>query len=146
MTTKVPDYIEEPFKEKIEAVLQRMRNNIPESIEDLFVSTPARLLGGSDIYTLWLFTENFVVKVRNPLDLDRIQHDMAYLAKNVDWVQLDARHFDFSTPTGDSHLELQFTTADGLSGELWGSGPGCARLMEIYKARFLANFYPQASE
>ena len=146
MTVKVPDYIEEPFRVKIEAVLECMRDNIPEPIDDLFVSTPARLLGGPDNYTLWLFTEQFVVKVRNALNLDRIQHDMAYLAKSVDWVQLDARNFDFIAPASESHLELQFTTADGLSGELWAAGPGCTRLMEIYRERFLKNFYPQTNE
>ena len=141
MTVKVPSYIAGPIREKIESVLGLMRDNVPEPIEELFVSTYPRA-NGPERYTLWIFTDQFVVKVDNPLNLDRIQHEMAYLANCVDWVQLDARNFDFRTHASDSQLMLQFTTADGLSAELWGEGEGCPHLLTIYKERFLKNFYP----
>ena len=142
MVANVPDYIEGPIRAKIESVFELMRGNIPEAIEELFVSTYPNA-NGPDRYTLWLFTDRFVVKVPNPLNLDRIEHDMASLKACVDWVQLDARNYDFSPlHASDSRLKLEFTTTDGLSGELWGEGEGCLRLMEIYKTRFLGNFYP----
>ena len=141
MPVKVPDYIEGPIRTKIEIVLELMRGNIPEDIEDLFVSTYPNATG-PDRYTLWLFTDRFVVKVQNPINLERIVHELASLKHGVDWVQLDARKFDFGKHASDSILMLQFTTTDGMSDELWGEGEGCPRLMEVYKKRFLGNFYP----
>ena len=90
MPVKVPDYIEGPIRTKIETVLELMRGNIPEDIEELFVSTYPNAIG-PDRYTLWLFTDRFVVKVQNPINLERIVHELASLKHGVDWVQLDAR-------------------------------------------------------
>ena len=48
--------------------------------------------------------------------------------------------YNFGEPADDSQLGLEFTTIDGLSTELTATGEGCARLMEVYRDRFLANF------
>ena len=141
MPVKVPNYIEGPIRTKIETVLELMRGNVPEDIKELFVSTYPNATG-PDRYTLWLFTDRFVVKVPNPINLERIVHELGSLKHGVDWVQLDARKFDFDKHASNSILMLQFTTTDGMSGELWGEGEGCPRLMEIYKKWFLKNFYP----
>ena len=143
MAIELPDYISAPIREKLGQVVEIVLKNIPEEEEllDYFVSTPPSE-GGADNFTVWLFTTQLVVEIRNPLMQGRIQHDLCPFAGLVDWMRLDARNFEFEGPNSDSSLTLQFTTRDGLSGELWATGLGCSRLVEIYRDRFLKNFYP----
>ena len=143
MAIELPQYISAPIRERLEQVIGIVIKNIPEEEEilDCFVSTPPSE-GGIDNFIVWLFTKQLVVEIRNPLAQGRIQHDLCPFAGIVDWMRLDARNFEFGVPNSDSSLALQFTTRDGASGELWATGPGCARLVEIYRDRFLTNFYP----
>ena len=141
MTMTMPSYIDGKVKEKIENVLPLVCQNLPsdEQPEDIFVSNPPTGQGPSNI-SVWLFTPNLVVEIRNPHIDGRIQQDLSPFKDSVDWIRLDARRFKFNDPDPESELALEFTTTDGLSGELLASGEGCSRLMEIYRRRFLANF------
>ena len=141
MTVKMPEYLEESINTMVDDVFRRIQGNIPEEVEDLFISIPPRTTS-PDSYILWVFTKLYIVRVWNPSNVDRIQHDMAYLANCVDWVELDARKFDFVNSESSSRMRLEFTTTDGFSGELWGQGKGCDHLMTIYRERFIKNFYP----
>ena len=141
MIAEIPEYVDPQVREKITRIFEMMRDNIPGEVEELFVSIAPNASGPGSI-TLWAFTDLHVVRVWDPINEDRIQHEIAYVARCVDWVELDARKFNFGTPDRNSRLRLEFTTTDGLSGELWGEGEGCTHLMTIYKERFLRNFYP----
>ena len=61
-------------------------------------------------------------------------------------MRLNAFKFKFGSAIEypDARLTLEFTTADGLSGELVGIGKSCANLMELYRSRFLPNFILEA--
>ena len=139
MTTKpyLPDYIEPPIKEKLEEAIAAVTPHLPEPPEEAFVSTN---VGEPRVPSVWLFTKHLIVEIRGPLNQGRIQFDFARLYKAVDWVRLKARRYEFGVPSADSLLELEFTTIDGLATELSATGEGCARLMEVYRSRFLENF------
>ena len=141
MAVEVPSYVDNKAKEKIENVLQLVYQNLPdgEQPQDIFVSNPQNGGGPTNI-SVWLFTQTCVVEIRNPHIDGRIQHDLAPFKDSVDWIRLDARRFKFGDPEPESELALEFTTADGLSGELLASGEGCSRLMEVYREKFLPNF------
>ena len=96
--------------------------------------------GGPDYTSVWLFTKNLVVEIRNPLNEGRIQYEIAPFRQAVDWIRLNARRYEFEEPTETSQLDLEFTTMDGLSAGLSATGQGCRHLMTIYRDRFLANF------
>ena len=141
MQLEVPSYIDSRFREKMKSLMPVISENLPsgEALVDVFVSNPRG--GDPQIrFSAWLFTENLVVEVRNPHFDDRIQHDLAPIRECVDWIRFDARNYDFSEYTPESELSLEFSTKDGLTGELFASGEGCKRLMEIYRSRFLPNF------
>ena len=139
MTTKLnlPDYIEQPIRQKLEETIKAVTPQLPEPPEEAFVSTN---LGDPKIPSVWLFTKHLIVEIRGPLNQGRIQFDLARLYKAVDWIRLNARKYDFGKPADDSRLDLEFTTIDGLATELLATGEGCARLMEVYRDRFLENF------
>ena len=141
MTVEVPSYIDSKVKEKIENVLQLVYQNLPsgEQPEDIFVSNPQSDEGPTNI-SVWLFAQDWMVEIRNPHIDGRIQHDLSPFRHSVDWIRLDARRFKFDAPEAASELALEFTTTDGLSGELLASGEGCSHLMEIYRSKFLTNF------
>ena len=133
----VPEYIEQPIREKLEEAIKAVTPHLPEPPEEVFVSTNE---GEPKVSSVWLFTRQLIVEVRGPLKKERIQFEFARLYKAVDWVRLKARKYDFGHPEGDSLLELEFTTIDGLNSELSATGEGCTRLMEVYRKRVLGNF------
>jgi hypothetical protein len=136
---ELPKYIEAPIRERMQKVIATVSANLPEQLEEAFSSSVSG--EGGPIYpAIWLFTQNLVVEIRNPLNRDRIQHDLAPFAGIVDWIRLNARKYDFGDPGEDSQLELEFTTTGGLAGTLLATGQGCPHLMEVYRRRFLTNF------
>lgn len=142
MTAKLPEYLEEQTRSKIEPTLAMVGENIPGTIQETFLSTPPNVSGPGS-FALWVFTDLDVVLVWDPFDRDRVRFDVSHLADCVDWVRCDARQFNGSKPESRSILLVEYSTGDGVSGELWGVGEkSCAHLMEIYKHRFLKNFYP----
>ena len=139
MTVNLPEYIEAPIREKLQKALTGVMENLPETPEEAFVSTS--LSDDAPIYRgIWLFTPKLVVEIRNPLNQDRIQYEIAPFKKAVDWIRLNARKYEFDNPTKDSQFDLEFTTKDGLSSELSAIGQGCQDLLRIYRERFLPNF------
>ena len=139
MSVELPSYIEKPIQEKLLKVIDTVCKHLPEQPCDVFVSTSPNG-SGPNYPSVWLFTPHLLVEIRNPLNQNRIQCDMAEFKDAVDWIRLNARKYDFESLKNDSELDLEFTTRDGLTGELSASGEGCAHLMEIYKRRFLLNF------
>ena len=143
MSWKMPDYVDEPLREHLDRVLGLVGKNLPkgEIIEDVFVSKVQTQSGVTNT-TAWYFTGRLIGEIRNPNRDDRIVHDLALIKCRVDWMRLDAVRFNFSSENEhpDARLTLEFTTADGLSGELVGAGKSCRHLMDIYKSRFLPNF------
>ena len=142
MIATVPAYINETIREKIDRVLPSVQENLPsgEDPDALFVSFSPN--EGVTNLSVWLFSENLVVEIRNPHIDGRIQHDLAPFKHSVDWMRLDARDFDFGDQMGsDSRLRLEFTTKDGLTGELFAKGEeACQDPMKIYRKKFLPNF------
>ncbi len=139
MTVKLnlPKYIEPPIRAKLEEVIEAVTPHLPESPEEVFVSTK---VGEPRVPSLWLFTKYLVVEIRGPLNRERIQFDCGRLYKAVDWIRLKALKYDFGNPKEDSVLEVEFTTIDGLTSELSATGKGCARLMDVYRDRLIGNF------
>ena len=135
---KLLEPLEEPIRDKLLHVIQLIRSNLPEAPVDVFVSTSP---GSSSVSYdgVWVFTPNFVSEIRRPLTSGRVQHEVARLKGLVDWVRLTARDFEFQEPRQESQLDLEFTTSDGYSGTLTGTGAGCERLMEVYRKHFLGN-------
>ena len=138
------EYVDASVREKLSGIVGTvfdclLKNSVPKEVpEEVFVSTSDS--GGVLNVTVWLFTPRLVVQIRNPLDKDRIQYEMAPFKDAVDWIRLNARKFDLNNSSDDSELELEFTTADGLSQELSATGKGCDHLMRVYRDMFLANF------
>lgn len=126
---------------RIAAVVGAVCKNLPagEEVEARFVSNPPSGGGPSNI-SVWIFTRNLVVEVRNPHIDGRIQHDLAPFRESVDWMRLDAHNYNFEDVRPESRLKLEFTTRDGLNGELYATGEACSELMGIYRKRFLPNF------
>ena len=96
--------------------------------------------GGRIDMTVWLFTKSLIVRIRNPIDKERIQYEMARFENAVDWIRINTRRFDLEQTHDDSEFDLEFSTMDGLSHELSASGDGCRKLMELYEKQFLPNF------
>ena len=138
------EYVEASVREKLAGVVGTvfdclLKSHFPSEVpDDVFVSTTDS--GGVLNLTAWLFTPRLVVQIRNPLDRDRIQYEMAPFENAVDWIRLNARKFDLENSSDDSQLELEFSTADGLTQELSATGKGCDHLMRVYRDRFLSNF------
>lgn len=141
MSTDLPDYIEEPIRQKLCKTMDAVIATLPEgeAPNEVFISTSStqssrRYLG------VWLFTLNLAVEIRTPLDRDRIQFEMFRFRNAVDWIRLRARKYKFEDPQDDSELDLEFTTKEGVSSELSADGKGCRHLMDIYRSQFLENF------
>lgn len=139
MTIDLPEYIEEPIRNKLDRVVASVIKNLPEEPQGAFVSTSVRQ-GTLNVLSVWLFTPKLVVEIRKPLSQARIQYDMARLMDAVDWIRLIAHDYEFGEPSEDSRLDLEFTTTDGVSSVISANGEGCRRLMEVYRNRFLPNF------
>ena len=139
MCTALPDYIEQPIKEKLRHVIATVVKYLPEGPERAFVSTGIDQ-GVLKYLSVWLFTENLIAEIRNPLRSARIHFEMARFKNTVDWIRLNAHGYDFGDPREDSRLELEFTTIDSLSGVISANGEGCRHLMQIYQERFRPNF------
>ena len=144
MSATLPEYLDEGIRSSLAPALDTVREYIPGPFRDVFLSTPPTSHpGGHRSISLWVFTDLHVVAIWNPSDTTRRQFDVSYLADCVDWLRFDARRFAGNKPESQSSLLVEYTTADGVSGELWGEGEkSCAHLLEIYKDRFLKNFYP----
>ena len=136
MTIAIPEYIEEPIRNKLLKAIELVSSNLPESPDEVYVSTT---FDQPQISAVWLFTPNLISEIRHALTPDRIQHDVAQFAGTVDWLRLNARKYAFQEATDESQLDLEFTTTVGLSGTLYATGKGCPRLMELYRDRFLPN-------
>ena len=120
---------------------EAMKGEVPQEI---FVSVSNG--GGRIDFTVWLFTKSLIVQIRNPIDKERIQYEMARFEKAVDWIRINTRRFDLEQTHDDSEFDLEFSTMDGLSHELSASGAGCRKLMELYEKQFLPNFKMGTSE
>ena len=138
------EYVDPSIREELSRVVGRvfdclLKAEVPkEAPNEVFVSTTDS--GGVLNLTAWLFTPQLVVQLRNPLDEDRIQYEVAPFKDAVDWIRLNARRFDLHSSNDDSELELEFTTTDGLSRELAATGKACEHLMSVYQSVFLPNF------
>ena len=141
MSLGFPKYIRKPIREELQKLSTRVRPLLPdgETPNGVFVSTSA-FSGELKYLGLWLFTPNLYVEIRNPLDKDRIQFEMARFKNAVDWIRLNARNYDFKEWSDVSELELEFTTEDGASTVISATGEGCDHLMRLYKQTFLPNF------
>ena len=138
MSATLPAYVEAPIREKLQKIVDAVMPILPQQPEEIFVSRT--LTSNAPNYpSVWLFTKRLIVEIRNPLNQSLLQFEMARLAGSVDWIRLYVRKFDFHNPGEDSELDLEFTTADGLSSTLSGSGEACDHLMSIYRERFLPN-------
>ena len=139
MEHKLPEYIEEPIREKLSKVVDTVASNLPEGLEEIFVSTS--LSQGERGYpSVWLFTARLAVEIRQPLNQGRIQCDMFRLKDAVDWIRLSARRYDFKEATENSELYVEFATIDSVSCILEATGEGCRHLMDVYKHRVTPNF------
>ena len=139
MCIELPKYVEEPIGEKLRKVMATVVSTLPEKPDEAYVSTSFSR-GELNYLGIWLFTPTLAVEIRNPLSQARIQYDMFRFKDAVDWIRLNARRYEFRELLEDSHLELEFTTIDGVSSTLSASGEGCRDLMDIYRRRFLQNF------
>ena len=139
MCIKLPEYIDEPIREKLLKVMATVIENLPEKPIEAFVSTNASRAELNYI-GVWLFTPRLAVEIRRPLVQARIQYDMFRFKDAVDWIRLNARMYEFKDPVEDSQLDLEFTTTDGVSSTLSANGEGCDKLMDVYRERFLPNF------
>ena len=139
MTVKLPEYIEDPIKEKLHKVMVAVIETLPEEPDEAFVSTSFNE-GALNYLGIWLFTPKLLVEIRNPLSQDRIQYEIARLKEAVDWIRLNARKYEFKDPREDSQLDLEFTNRDGFSSALSATGQGCQDLLKIYRDIFLLNF------
>ena len=138
---EVPDYIGCVLRERVQSLVAVIEKTLPsgQSTVDIFVSNP-RPEGGRAISSSWLFTQNFVVMIRDPRSDERLlQYDIAPFKDSVDWVRFNSRNYAFGDAVPESDLILEFTTKDGFSGELSASGEGCDHLFRIYRDRFLPN-------
>ncbi len=142
MIKELPSYIEAPVRTKLEMLITIVCKSLPESEspEIIFVSTSLGDGGVPNYPGIWIFTPKLAVEIRNPLNPNRIQHELVPFVKAVDWMRLSARKYEFEDVSEESQLQLEFTTKDGYSGELSASGQGCSDLMEIYRQRFLPHF------
>ena len=139
MKIDLPEYIEDPIRQKLHKVMQTVMQIIPEKPDEFFVSTALRE-ASLDYVGIWLFTPRLVVEIRNPLGKDRIQYEMARFKGAVDWIRLNARNYDLKAHQADSALDLEFTTEDAFSSVLSANGAGCDELMKVYREVFIANF------
>ena len=134
MTDKsnLPEYIDPPIREKLGEVITTVTPHLPETPEEVFVSTQEN---EPRVRSVWLFTKHLVVEIRSPLSKERTVFDFGRLYRAVDWVRLDARRYAFDDPADDAVLELEFTTTDSVTSEISATGKGCPHLMEIYRER-----------
>ena len=139
MAVELPTYIQAPIKNKLDEIIEKVSDNLPEKAEEAFVSTSSSE-GELKYLAVWLFTRRLLVEIRNPLSQKRIHFDLATLRESVDWIRLIATNYEFKEESKDSELILEFTTTDGLSSELSANGQGCTQLMSIYRERILPNF------
>ena len=139
MKISVPVYINEQIRDRLQKVIEVVVPNLPEVPVEVFVCMDTRE-GRTNWPAVWLFTANLVAEIRNPLDRDRIQHDIAPFTDAVDWLRLTGRKYEFKESKEESELVLEFSTVDSLSGTLSAVGPACDHLMEIYHGQFLKNF------
>ena len=141
MSIDLPDYVEEPFRDKLHQVVSKVISILPDDEHPVraFVSTDTTR-SELTYLSVYLFTPKLVVEIRRPLDKERIQYEMFRLKDTVDWIRLNARKYDFETAVEDSQLELEFTTTEGASSVLSANGTGCSDLMEVYKSYFRHNF------
>ena len=138
MGAQVPENIQGPIRDRLEKVISLVKKNLAEEVSDLFVSSrPGET--GPEYIAIWLFTENFMAEVRNPLRQAQLQHDVARLAGLVDWLRLTGRNYEFLEAEQNSELDLEFSTSDGLSGTLSATGTSCELLMDIYRRKFRDN-------
>ena len=138
---EVPEYIGCILRDRVGSLIPLIERTLPEgqSTVALFINNP-RPEGGRSTSSCWLFTQSLVVRIRDPRDEGRLQHDIAPFKDSVDWVRLNSRYYEFEGSDSESDLVLEFTTKDGFSGELVASGEGCSHLFRIYKEQFLPNF------
>lgn len=139
MSVRVPEYIDEPIRVQLIKVIETVIPNLPEDPFEIFVSTNLNR-GELNYLGVWLFTSKLAVEIRNPLNQHRIQYDIYGFSDKVDWIRLNARNYEFGDPVEDSQLDLEFSTADGVSSGLSANGEGCTHLMRLYKEKFLRNF------
>lgn len=151
MDIDYPDYIDDKTRGNLHSIVDAVIDRLPERPNRSFFSTDSSERAPS-YFSIWLFTPQLAVKIRNSFVQSRVQYEMARIRDVVDWVRLSAREFNLSQPTKDSQLDLEFTTTDGASGELSAKGEKCSDLMDLYEERFrpsfaaFANIEKQASE
>ena len=139
----LPEYVEEPIRNKFLPIIHSVVYSLPEEPNDVFISCTIKDGDATASYqAVWLFSDHYMSEIRDPLRSGRIQHDVARLSGLVDWVRLTARHDGFGDWESRSTLALEFSTNDGLSGTLYAVGPGCDHSMGIYRKRFFENFIP----
>ena len=139
MDNSLPEYIEEPIRDELSKVVATVTANLPENLEETFVSTSFSQ-GERNYPSVWLFTSKLAVEIRYPLRQARIQYEMFRLKNSVDWIRLNARRYDFGDPAENSELDIEFTTIDSVSSILEATGDGCRHLMGVYKRWFSPNF------
>ena len=135
----LPEYIEEPIKEKLNEVVTTVIKYLPEHPEEIYVSTSLSQ-GERNYPSVWMFTAKVAVEIRHPLNKARIQYEMFRLNDAVDWIRLNARRYAFGDTTEDSELDIEFTTIDSVSSILQANGKGCRDLMSVYERWLRPNF------
>ena len=140
----LPQGLPKQVSQRINEVLVGFEELYPEDIAVVFASTSdahgANEAEDRHFDSLWLFTEQYIGEVRNlQAGGQRVNFDIARLARNVDYIRISSRDFDIKKATADSWMELEFTTSDGLSGSLRSLGVACDDLLKIYQDYFKAN-------
>ena len=144
MSFELPDYLDDALKKKLSTVIEVVSKNLP-ACEDAGKAVPCTsLVNGRVRYdSVWLFTPNLAVQIRDPLRNGWTQHEMAPFAGTVDWIRLTVRDSQVGAANEDASLDIEFTTLGGWSGTLTAVGEACEPLMAVYHERILPNFNPQ---
>ena len=105
MNIEIPKYIGKSIREELQRISTKIARHLPkdEILDQVFVSTSS-FSGELKYLGVWLFTSKLVVEIRNPLEKDRVQFEMARFKGAVDWIRLNARKYQFKDPSEESEI------------------------------------------
>jgi hypothetical protein len=117
--------------EKVTPLFDICAKFCPEEIQDVFVSE-YRNSDDSIVYeSLFLFSDNFLIEIRNPLGSE-FSWDFSSLYGNIQVIDIKSLFYDYYTPDEKSRLTIDTASStNALISRYKASGLNCSKLWTI---------------
>lgn len=143
MNTNLAEYLTaigatQTVTDRVERILTQYERSlrIPD-INDIFLCDIVNAEAVRVFTALWLFSPNYLMEAKDFLSQD--DFDICPYTGRLSYLQVNKTNYDFSTPTEQSRLYIEFRMTERVGGELRASSTNCDHLFRILTKYLLPN-------